>query len=32
VGYPSSENSWLPERELKNASKLLSRYKKLHHL
>jgi hypothetical protein len=23
---------WLPERELKNAPDLLSRYKKLHHL
>ena len=26
-GYPSSENSWLPEKELKNAQEVLKTYK-----
>jgi hypothetical protein len=26
-GYPASENSWLPEKELTNAKKLLNKFK-----
>jgi hypothetical protein len=32
VGYPSSENSWLPEKELDNAQEILQTYKKRLHL
>ena len=31
-GYPTSENSWEPERNLDHAQKLLKAYKQLHHL
>jgi hypothetical protein len=29
-GYPVSENSWLPEKELTNAKELLSQFKQKH--
>jgi hypothetical protein len=31
-GYPNSENSWLPEKELRNAPQLLKTYKERLHL
>jgi hypothetical protein len=31
-GYPSSENTWLPEKELKNAPEILETYKNRLHL
>ena len=32
LGYPSSENQWLPEKELQHSKELLQEYKLLHHL
>jgi hypothetical protein len=29
-GYPASENSWLPEKELTNAKELLDQFKQKH--
>jgi hypothetical protein len=31
-GYPASENSWLPEKELTNAKELLDQFKQKHNL
>ena len=31
-GYPTSENSWEPERNLENADELLRTYKRTHRL
>ena len=32
LGYPSSENQWLSEKELQHSKELLQEYKLLHHL